>query len=59
MPLDRETWVRVGPSIPRHVKAGPDGLRLLVLGGVPGGVYQAPAMTELGGPEEMGQGIVE
>jgi|SRR5581483_772409 len=59
LPLDRDTWVRVGPSVARHVKAGAGGLRLLVIGGVPGGVYRAPAPTELGGPEEMGEGIVE
>lgn len=50
--LDKDTWVRVGPSVPRHVKAGPNGLRMLAIGGVPGGAYEAHPMTELGGPEE-------
>ncbi|HKP19428.1 MAG TPA: cupin domain-containing protein [Gaiellaceae bacterium] len=57
--MDKDTWIRVGPSVPRHVEPGPGGMRMLVIGGVPGGVYTAPAPTELGGPEEMGEGVVE
>ena len=56
--VDRDTWVRVGPSVKRHIKADPEGMRLLAIGGVPGGVYTAPAPTELGGPEELGEGAV-
>ena len=59
VPMNRDTWIRVGPAVKRHVKAGPDGLRMLVIGGVPGGVYEASAPTELGGPEEFGEGAVE
>ena len=56
MPLDRETWVRVGPSVKRHVRGGLDGMRLLVIGGVPGSAYEPHPVTELGGPEEIGEG---
>ena len=42
IPLDGETVVRVGVEEKRKVRSGPDGLRLLVLGGVPGRVYERP-----------------
>lgn len=48
--LDGETMVRVGPTARRKLRAGPDGLRVLVLGGVPDRVYEPPAFTELGTP---------
>lgn len=57
--MDKDTWIRVGPSVPRHVAPGPNGMRMLVIGGVPGGAYTPTAPTELGGPEEMGEGVVE
>ena len=44
--LDAETIVRVGPGVTRRVFGGPDGVRLLVLGGVPGAAYEAPAFSE-------------
>ena len=59
VPMNRDTWIRVGPSVPRHVAPDADGMRMLVIGGVPGGVYSPDATTELGGPEEMGEGVVE
>ena len=53
--LDPDTMVRVGPGTPRKVLPGDDGARLLVIGGVPGGVYEAPGVTELGAPDPMAQ----
>jgi mannose-6-phosphate isomerase-like protein (cupin superfamily) len=41
--------VRVGPTQPRRVLPGEDGLRLLVIGGKPG-AFEPPAWTELDGP---------
>jgi quercetin dioxygenase-like cupin family protein len=46
--LDHETLVRVGPEAKRKVHAGPDGLRMLVIGGCPGEPYAISAMSELG-----------
>ena len=46
--MDRETFVRVGPASRRKLYAGPEGLRILALGGVPGEVYRPPHFTELG-----------
>jgi redox-sensitive bicupin YhaK (pirin superfamily) len=45
--LDGETFVRVGPDARRKVFAGPEGLRMLVIGGAPGEPYKIVATTEL------------
>jgi mannose-6-phosphate isomerase-like protein (cupin superfamily) len=49
--VEPETAVRIGPDTKRKIKAGPQGVKMLALGGVPGSVYESPAFTELGGPE--------
>lgn len=54
VPLDEETIVRVGPAAKRKINPGPDGMRLLALGGVSGAVYDAPDYTELGAPDPLG-----
>jgi mannose-6-phosphate isomerase-like protein (cupin superfamily) len=54
--LDRETFVRVGATTRRRLRSGPDGMRVLALGGVPRRAYEAPANTELGGPEGFNPG---
>jgi hypothetical protein len=41
--------VRVGPDEPRRIVPGPDGVRIVALGGVPGS-FAPSAWTELGGP---------
>jgi len=46
-----ETAVRISPATKRKIKAGPEGVKMLALGAVPGSAYQAPEFTELGGPE--------
>jgi len=51
MPLDEEHMARVGPAEPRKVWVGPEGMRLLVLGGVPGQAYSPPAASQIGGPD--------
>jgi mannose-6-phosphate isomerase-like protein (cupin superfamily) len=45
--LDAETLVRVGPASKRKVHAGPQGLRMLVIGGAPGEIYNLVPSTEL------------
>jgi mannose-6-phosphate isomerase-like protein (cupin superfamily) len=47
--MDTETMIRVSPHVKRKVHAGPDGLRMIVIGGAPGRAYEASAMTELEG----------
>ncbi len=46
--LDAETMLRVGPEARRVFRPGPDGLRMLAIGGVPGQPYEPPGYTELG-----------
>ena len=47
--LERDVLVRVGPNARRKVYAGPQGMRMLAIGGVPGGTYEPPPATELTG----------
>jgi quercetin dioxygenase-like cupin family protein len=49
--IDPETIVRVGPRLKRKLWAGPDGMRVLALGGVPGRPYEAPDVSQLGAPD--------
>jgi hypothetical protein len=44
--------VRVGPEQLRRILPGPDGLRMVALGGVPG-TFRSSPWTELGGPPPM------
>jgi quercetin dioxygenase-like cupin family protein len=46
--LERETLVRVAPDARRKAYAGPQGLRMLVVGGTPGQPYAIVPGTELG-----------
>lgn len=47
--LDPEVLVRVGPGEKRGLKSGPEGLRILALGGVPGAAYEINPRTNLSG----------
>jgi mannose-6-phosphate isomerase-like protein (cupin superfamily) len=47
--LDDETLVRVGAGTKRKVFSGPEGLRMLVIGGTPGAAYEVNPTTELTG----------
>jgi len=49
IPLNPDVLVRVGPTTKRKIYAGPEGLRMLALGGTPGAIYEAAEFTELGG----------
>ena len=54
-PLDADHIARVGSGVMRKVWPGAEGIRILVLGGVPGGDYVAPANSKLGEPDPMAQ----
>lgn len=47
LPLDTDHVVRVDAGVARTLSSGPDGLRVLCIGSVPGGVYAPPAWTDL------------
>jgi mannose-6-phosphate isomerase-like protein (cupin superfamily) len=53
VPLDAESIVRVGPEEERKVVSGPDGIRILALGGTPGQAYEAPEVSQIGAPDPM------
>jgi uncharacterized cupin superfamily protein len=42
LPLDADHLAAVGPSVARTVTSGPEGLRVLIIGGTPGQAYEAP-----------------
>ena len=41
-PLDGEHLVKVDAGTGRALSSGPEGLRVLIIGGLPGGVYEPP-----------------
>jgi mannose-6-phosphate isomerase-like protein (cupin superfamily) len=47
--LTPDVLVRVGPGIKRKLYSGPEGMRVLALGGTPGAAYEAAEFTELSG----------
>lgn len=47
--LTPDVLMRVGPKAKRKVYAGPEGMRMLVLGGTPGAAYEIAEFTELAG----------
>src|ERR1044071_3222784 len=51
MPLDEDHRVGVGRPAKRKVLAGREGIRMLIVGGVPGRAYTPPAPSEIGGPD--------
>jgi mannose-6-phosphate isomerase-like protein (cupin superfamily) len=51
--IDPETMVRVSPGVRRRLRSGPDGMRVLAIGGVPGAAFEPHPYSELGGPEEL------
>lgn len=52
-PLDPDHIARVGSGVKRKVWPGAEGIRLLILGGVPGVAYEAPDISKLGEPDPM------
>ena len=46
--LDPESAVRVAPGTSRRLVSGPDGMRVLIIGGIPGQAYVAPEWSSGG-----------
>jgi mannose-6-phosphate isomerase-like protein (cupin superfamily) len=55
-PLDEDHAARVGPGVSRKVWPGDDGIRILILGGKAGELYEAPEVSELGNPDPLTAG---
>ena len=49
--LDPDVMVRVAAGTKRKVWPGDEGMRVLVLGGVPGKLYEPPEVSQLGAPD--------
>src|SRR3954452_23181601 len=49
LPLDADHVAAVGPGTSRTLTSGPDGLRVLIVGGTPGAAYEPPAWSSGGG----------
>ena len=52
-PLTTDVMVRVGPGVTRKVVTRESPMRMLVLGGKPGGLYEPGPNSELGTPDPM------
>jgi quercetin dioxygenase-like cupin family protein len=48
LPLDAEHLVCVEPGTSRVLSSGAEGMRVLIIGGVPGGVYEPPGWSSGG-----------
>lgn len=46
LPLDRDHVTRVPPESKRYLEAGPDGARVLCVGGTPGQAYEPPDWSQ-------------
>jgi len=51
--LDPETLVRVSAGTSRKIFPGPDGMRVLVIGGVPGAAYEPTEFSKLAGADPL------
>ena len=52
-PLTPDVMVRVGPGVSRKVVTQDSPMRMIVLGGKPGGLYEPGANSVLGAPDPM------
>lgn len=49
VPMNPDILIRVGPAARRRIVAGPEGVRILALGAIPGKPYEIREFTELTG----------
>ena len=53
--LDPEMAVSIKSGVPRKLWPGPDGMRVVAIGGTPGRVYQTKGVSEIGAPDPFAQ----
>lgn len=52
-PLDPEHMVRVASGTKRKIWPGSEGMRMVIIGAVPGAIYEPPDVSKLGEPDPM------
>ena len=55
IPLDPETAVSIKSGTRRKLWPGPEGMRVIAIGGKPGAVYEGKDVSELGAPDPFAQ----
>jgi hypothetical protein len=55
IPLDSETAVSIKAGTRRKLWPGPDGMRVIAIGGKPGAIYEGKDFSELGAPDPFAQ----
>jgi mannose-6-phosphate isomerase-like protein (cupin superfamily) len=55
VPLDPETAVSIKAGTRRKLWPGPDGMRVVAIGGKPGAIYEGKDFSELGAPDPFAQ----
>jgi mannose-6-phosphate isomerase-like protein (cupin superfamily) len=55
IPLDPETAVSIKSGTRRKLWPGPDGMRVVAIGGKPGFAYESKGLSELGAPDPFAQ----
>jgi mannose-6-phosphate isomerase-like protein (cupin superfamily) len=55
IPLDNETAISIKAGTRRKLWPGPDGMRIVAIGGTPGKVYEGKDFSELGAPDPFAQ----
>jgi mannose-6-phosphate isomerase-like protein (cupin superfamily) len=53
-PIDPETMISIQPGTTRKLWPGPDGMRVVAIGGKAGTVFEPKELTELGAPDPFG-----
>jgi len=55
IPLDNETAISIKAGTRRKLWPGPEGMRVVAIGGTPGKVYEGKDFSELGAPDPFAQ----
>ncbi|HEX4733855.1 MAG TPA: cupin domain-containing protein [Thermoleophilaceae bacterium] len=55
IPIDPDTAVSIKAGTRRKLWPGPDGLRVIAIGGKPGAIYEGKDFSELGAPDPFAQ----
>ena len=57
--IDPGTMISIKSGTTRKVYTGDEAIRLLIIGGTPGKLYEAPENTEIGGPDNFTEDLIK